>query len=102
MVKVARRLRNEKEFDLVSCAYLEITPPSIPKAIRTLVKKGAGEIRVLPYFLLLGRHIQKDIPRIVGLARKSHGHKVRIRLCRYLGYDLRIVALVKKRVREAL
>lgn len=98
MVKVAQKLRQEKKFHWVWCAYLEITPPSIPAAIQTLVKKGATEIRVLPYFLLLGRHIREDMPRIVKEARKKYGSRVKIKLCPYLGYDPKLVSLVKQRI----
>jgi sirohydrochlorin ferrochelatase len=82
------------------CAYLEINPPSIPEAIRRAVVSGAREIRVLPYFLLSGRHIRRDIPRLVTAARRRWKGKARILLCPYLGYDKRIVEVVKDRLRH--
>ena len=100
MVKLAGELRKDKALGLVLCAYLEITPPSVSAAIHALVKKGAGEIRVLPYFLLFGKHIKENLPRIVKAARQAHKGRIRIKLCPYLGYSPKIVSVVKQRLRE--
>ena len=100
MEKVARNFRADKSFGLVLCAYLEITPPSIPDAIDLCLKKGAREIFVLPYFLLTGRHVTEDIPKIVSAARKKHGRKVRIKLCSYLGYHEKIVEVARERIHQ--
>lgn len=51
--------------DLVEVAHMEIVEPSIPTALGKCVERGAQEIVVAPYFLSPGRHIQKDIPKIV-------------------------------------
>ena len=99
MRRVARRLAHGP-FRSVQCAYLEINYPSIPDAIRQAVERGAREVRILPYFVLSGRHVVHDIPGIVRTAKKLHGKKTRIRLCPYLGYDERIVGVVKDRLRH--
>jgi len=52
-------------FDLVSCAFLEISSPQIDSAIADLVDAGATTIKVFPYFLAAGTHVVKDIPRLV-------------------------------------
>ena len=100
MEHVAQELRKESGIRSVSCAYLSWASPSVPEAIQALVKKGAKEIHLVPYFLLLGRHIKEDIPRIKKEARLAHHGRVKIKVCRYLGYDRRIVSLVKQRLRE--
>ena len=81
------------------CAYLEINSPSIADAIGQAAARGAGEVRVLPYFVLSGRHVNKHIPQIVRQARKKNPG-VRIKLCSYLGYDPRIVDVVRDRIRR--
>ena len=98
MVRVARALRRGRFFWQVGCAYLEIARPSIPEAVESYVKRGAGRIDVLPYFLQKGRHVQGDIPSIVKELRRKYRAKVRIVLCPYLGFDPRIVAVVKERL----
>ena len=98
MKRVAHSLR-KAPFSSVRCAYLEISSPSIPEAVRRAIREGARELRILPYFVLSGRHIQEDIPRIVAEERKRWGRKVKIVLCSYLGYDERIVQVVRDRLR---
>ncbi len=100
MEKVALNLRNRGAFDFVSCAYLEITPPSIERAIDSLARRGATKIFVLPYFLLMGVHIREDIPKIVKSVRRKYRSQVEIILCPYLGYHERIVSVVSQRLRE--
>ena len=99
MLRVARRLR-QTAFRDVRCAYLEINSPSIPEAVRQAVRRGARDVRVLPYFVLTGNHVKKDIPRLVRLERDRWKRKAKVRLCPYLGYDERIVSVVKERIRH--
>ena len=101
MEQLARRIRRDRQFAIVLCAYLEITPPPISEAIDRCVQKGADEIRVLPYFLSMGNHVKSDIPRLVSLARKKYRGQAKIMLCPYLGYDEKIVAVVQERLDEA-
>ena len=98
MEKVASAIKKDRRFSGVSCAYLEVTTPSIEEAIAHCVKKKAKEIRVLPYFVLTGKHVVTDIPNLIKAAKKKHGRSVKIILCPYLGYDKKIVALVKNRI----
>lgn len=97
MKRVASRLRRGP-YRSVRCAYLEITSPSIPDAVRAAVEKGAREVRLLPYFVLSGRHIRQDIPRIVSAEKKRWKGRARVILCPYLGFDERIVSVVKDRL----
>ena len=99
MKKVARALR-KGPFASVCCAYLEINSPSIPEAVESAVRDGSREVRVLPYFLLSGRHIREDIPRIVSEERGRWKNKAKIVLCPYLGFDPRIVEVVRERVKH--
>lgn len=98
MEKAARDLSRKGLFDFVLCAYLGIVSPSLPEAIDDCVRKGAREVRVLPYFLQMGKHVRKHIPQMVSRARKKYKGRARIRLCGYLGYDERIVDVVRDRL----
>ncbi len=99
MEQLARQLRRDQQFPIVFCAYLEIASPSILEAIDRCVRKNAGEILILPYFLSMGNHVKSDIPRVVSVARKKYGHQVKIVLCPYLGFHQKIVAVVKQRLK---
>ena len=99
MQKVAKALGKEKKYAHVFCAFLEISEPSIPDAIESAFKKGASEIKLVPYFVHIGRHVSEDIPKIASLASKKYP-KVKIKLCPYLGYDEKLVEIVRKRLED--
>ena len=102
MTKVTRLIQKEKKFDFVVCAYNEIVPPSFPDAVEILIKKGVQNIFVLPYFLQAGRHVKRDIPRMLSQLRKKYSGDVQFILCDYLGYDERIACVVKDRIKKKL
>lgn len=100
MEKVASQLKKDRRFGGVLCAYLEIAKPSIGEAIDICAQKNPKQIRILPYFVLTGRHVKSHIPELVAAARKKYKN-ISIILCPYLGYDERIVQLAKKRILKA-
>jgi sirohydrochlorin ferrochelatase len=52
------------QWDLYETAFLEVSP-RLDEAVARLVQAGAGEILILPYFLTLGIHLQRDLPKLV-------------------------------------
>jgi sirohydrochlorin ferrochelatase len=52
-------------FGLIETSFLELGKPDLPEAVERLIEAGADRILVLPYFLTLGVHLQRDLPRIV-------------------------------------
>jgi sirohydrochlorin cobaltochelatase len=99
MEQVARRLERRRRYGKVICAYLEIAPPSISEAFVVLAASGCREVRVLPYFLQLGKHVQEDLPKIVSAARRKH-RRMKITLCPYFGYHDKIASVAEERLRE--
>ena len=52
-------------FRLIAAAFLESGRPDLAGAVSSLVLEGATRVIVVPYFLTLGLHLQRDLPRIV-------------------------------------
>ena len=84
--KLARTVaaRAGGSFDRVSCAFLELVDPNIPDELRTLIRDGASDITVMPYFLSAGRHVAEDIPGEIDLVRGEFPD-AKIGLAPYLG-----------------
>lgn len=59
-------------FPLIETSFLELGQPDLPEAVRRLVNQGATRIIVIPYFLTLGIHLKRDLPRIVAELRLIH------------------------------
>jgi sirohydrochlorin ferrochelatase len=58
-------------FERVETAFLEARP-SLAEAVARLAESGASRILVVPYFLTLGIHLQRDLPAIVEQLAKAH------------------------------
>ncbi len=63
--RVAEETARRCGLRLWEAAFLELAEPDLEKAVGALVEKGAGRIVVAPYFLTMGVHLQRDLPRIV-------------------------------------
>lgn len=55
----------------VEAAFLELGEPDLAGAAQRLAAQGVARIVVIPYFLTLGTHLQRDLPRIVKQAARS-------------------------------
>lgn len=62
---VAEKIRQRGEYSIVEAAFLEGGAPDLPQAIKDLVDSGARRIVVVPYFLVPGIHLTRDLPGIV-------------------------------------
>jgi sirohydrochlorin ferrochelatase len=58
---------------VVEPAFLEIGQPDLTAATGLLIARGAKRIVVIPYFLTLGTHMQRDLPRLARDASETHG-----------------------------
>jgi sirohydrochlorin ferrochelatase len=61
---VASELARRGNFAHVEAAFLELGEPDLMGATAKLVELGAERILVLPYFLTLGLHMERDLPRL--------------------------------------
>jgi sirohydrochlorin cobaltochelatase len=69
---VATRIRLASPNTMVSCAYLELTEPSLTAAAAELIDIGVSDIHILPMFLGLGRHAREDLPALVRQLQQNH------------------------------
>lgn len=71
---IARAAASQAGYTIMEAAFLELAQPDLPTAVRALVEQGVQHIVVVPYFLTLGIHLGRDLPRIVeGLTRMYDG-----------------------------
>jgi sirohydrochlorin ferrochelatase len=59
--------------DVVEPAFLELGEPDLAGATARLVARGISRIIVIPYFLTLGTHMQRDLPRLAEDASRQNG-----------------------------
>jgi sirohydrochlorin ferrochelatase len=68
----AAEMARRGELKHVLAAYLEGGRPDLATAARELAERGAGRVVVIPYFLTLGLHLQRDLPKLVQAARRAN------------------------------
>jgi sirohydrochlorin ferrochelatase len=97
---VADQMARDGGYDLVEAAFLELASPDLAEAVDHLVNRGAERILVIPYFLTLGIHLQRDLPRIVEKLSGIH-NGVEIRVAPPLDGHPALSRILLDRVNEA-
>jgi len=70
--EVGREAARRAGCELYQTAFLEGGSPDLAAAVAALCDRGAARIVVIPYFLTLGLHLQRDLPRIVADLRRIY------------------------------
>jgi sirohydrochlorin ferrochelatase len=98
---IARQLAAAGGFATVETAFLELGEPSLEGAVEALVARGVHDILVVPYFLTLGIHLERDLPSIINrLAGRFRS--VKIRASAPLDGHLALVDVLLDRVKAAM
>lgn len=94
--EAARELARAGHLEHVEPAFLELGSPDLEGAVHRLMAEGVLEIRVVPYFLTLGTHLERDLPRMVRDISNRHNH-IQIEVTRPLdGHPGLIAALLDR------
>jgi sirohydrochlorin ferrochelatase len=72
-------LARRSGYEAVETAFLESGQPDLRGAVDRLASRGVAHVIVIPYFLTLGMHLQRDLPRLVEELRAIHpGMKIQV------------------------
>jgi sirohydrochlorin ferrochelatase len=69
---VTAQLRERGGYDAVETAFLEGGRPDLRGAVEALSARGVETVTVIPYFLTLGLHLQRDLPRLIKEIEITH------------------------------
>jgi sirohydrochlorin ferrochelatase len=86
---------------IVEAAFLELGEPDLSGAAMRLISRGATHIVVIPYFLTLGTHMQRDLPRLARDASRANGD-IEIQITSPLDGHPALVQALLDRASEAL
>jgi sirohydrochlorin ferrochelatase len=87
-------------FERVETAFLE-AQPGLAEAVARLADSGATRILVVPYFLTLGIHLQRDLPAMVDQLVQKHSN-MEIRVTPPLDGHPALVGVLVERTKSAL
>jgi sirohydrochlorin ferrochelatase len=97
--KLARRIQGHGGYAYVRASFLGPGKPELGPAIAEAVAEGFDRIVVIPYFLTLGIHLRRDLPRLVAAEEQKHPG-LEIRVGRSLEDHPEMASLVLSRIRE--
>jgi len=72
VLRIIGEIRRRGGYSIVEGAYLQYASPSLGESIQTCVQQHAEKIVIVPFFMLSGAHVTKDIPAIVEKAKKQY------------------------------
>ena len=75
--EVAALAAEAGKWELYETAFLECAP-LLGEAVAKLVSAGAETVLVLPYFLTLGIHLKRDLPKLVEELEAEHKVTIRV------------------------
>jgi sirohydrochlorin ferrochelatase len=81
-------------------AFLEQGWPTLEEAVAAVAAQGVTRIAVIPYFLTLGLHMQRDLPRIISRLASIYPD-VEIRVTPPLDGHPALAAIVRDRAAQA-
>jgi sirohydrochlorin ferrochelatase len=69
---IAAQLAQATAVEHVVPAFLELGQPDLAGAAASLAKLGVSRIVIIPYFLTLGLHLERDLPQLVAGLKLAH------------------------------
>jgi sirohydrochlorin ferrochelatase len=98
---VARQLAAAGGFEAVETAFLELGEPSLEGAVEAFLARGVHDILVVPYFLTLGIHLERDLPIIINQIAGRH-RQMKIRATAPLDGHPALVEVLLDRIKAEL
>jgi len=69
---IAADLARAAAIEHIEPAFLELGHPDLAGAAANLASQGVARIVIIPYFLTLGLHLERDLPALVEGLRAAH------------------------------
>lgn len=86
VTSLAERLKQQmsEQYQDVKAAFQELCSPSISQAVLEAKQAGTKQIDFFPYFLVAGKHVSLDLPKLIAEAQQQYP-EIKMRTLPYLG-----------------
>lgn len=88
-------------FKVIEPAFLQLHNPALHESVGRIIQKGCQNIIIVPFFLFMGNHVKRDVPKIIEKEKKLYPG-VNFIYTRNIGSDHRITGIVLDCISEAL
>lgn len=99
--KIIKKIRDKGGIKIIEPSYLQFCSPNLHASVKKVVAKGSKKIIVLPFFLFMGNHVGRDIPKEIASEARLY-KDIEFVYARNIGHDPRIGDIVLDCIREAL
>ena len=99
--ELARQVQEQGAYGYVRAAFLDVAQPDLDAAIGRAVEAGVCRVIVIPYFLTMGIHLQRDLPNLIAPQKKKHPN-LEIKVGRSLDDHPQMASIILGRVREVI
>ena len=99
--KLARQIRGSGPYVFVREAFLELARPDLGAALAEAAAAGLERVVIIPFFLTLGIHLRRDLPRLIELHKSKHPG-LEVEVGQSLEGHPQMPSIILGRVREAL
>ena len=97
--ELAAKIEGDGPYQYVRAAFLDGGEPDLPSAVKQAAEAGIDQIIIIPYFLTVGLHLRRDMPKLVAAAQENHP-TVKIVVGQSLEGHPSMPALILSRVKE--
>lgn len=99
--KIIKEVKRDSGLEIVEPAFLQLCGPDFHASVEKVIEKGCKKILVVPFFLFMGNHVSRDIPREI--KRQGQLYKsVKFVYARNIGCSVMMSDIVLDCIREAL
>jgi sirohydrochlorin ferrochelatase len=95
--QLVQAIRSRLPDTVVEHAYLEFAEPTIVDALDALRQRGFKHVVAAPVMLMAARHVQEDIPGLIGAYRTRHA-EMTIQLADALGLEGQVLEAAAERI----
>ena len=70
--ELAWKIEAAGPYRYVRAAFLDGAQPTLPAAVMEAAEAGLERLIVIPYFLTVGLHLRRDLPKLLAAAQEKH------------------------------
>ena len=99
--ELAAKVQAAGQYEYVRAAFLDGGEPDLAKAVDQAASAGIDPLIIIPYFLTVGLHLRRDLPKLIDAARAKYP-AMKIAVGQSLEAHPQMPSMILSRVHEVL
>ena len=96
---LAAKIESAGPYAYVRAAFLDGGVPNLSSGVMQAAEAGVDQLIVIPYFLTVGLHLRRDMPKLIAAAQEKHPN-IKITVGQSLENHPLMPSLIVSRVKE--